>query len=155
MGGIPLIYLGDELVTLNDYSYRDDPNKVRDSRWVHRPAANWETAAERSQPGTTAFQIYAGLKRLIAMRKAHPVFNGHETEIIDTGNAQVFGYLKTQDNERILALANFSEYERVIPTNLLRLSGLGYQFIDLESGDRLPWKDLTLSAYQFMCLKAL
>ncbi len=155
MGGIPLIYLGDELATLNDYSYRDDPNKVRDSRWVHRPAANWETAAERSQPETTAFQIYTGLKRLIAMRKAHPVFSGHETEIIDTGNPQVFGYLKTQDNERILALANFSEVEQVIPTNLLRLYGLGYQFIDLVSGNRLPWEDLTLSAYQFMCLKAL
>ena len=38
VGGIPLIYLGDEVGTLNDYSYRDDPAKVDDSRWVHRPA---------------------------------------------------------------------------------------------------------------------
>jgi len=41
-GGIPLIYLGDEIGMLNEYSYRDDPAHQQDSRWVHRPKANWE-----------------------------------------------------------------------------------------------------------------
>ncbi len=40
IGGIPLIYLGDEIGALNDYGYRDDPAKAGDSRWVHRPAAD-------------------------------------------------------------------------------------------------------------------
>jgi glycosidase len=155
MGGIPLIYLGDELATINDYSYRDDPTKVRDSRWVHRPAADWTAAGQRSQDGTPAFRVFSGLSRLIAMRKAHPVFSGHETEIIDTGNPAVFGYLKTHAGERALALANFSEQEQVIPTNLLRLYGLGYQFEDLLTGEMIPWKDLTLNAFQFVCLKAV
>ena len=38
MGGIPLIYLGDELGALNDYDYARDPHKAGDTRWVHRPA---------------------------------------------------------------------------------------------------------------------
>lgn len=41
-GGIPLIYLGDEIGTLNDYSYQEDPAHQQDSRWVHRQKANWE-----------------------------------------------------------------------------------------------------------------
>jgi amylosucrase len=40
IGGIPLIYLGDEVGTLNDYGYRTDPARAEDSRWVHRPAAD-------------------------------------------------------------------------------------------------------------------
>src|SRR5450432_3771434 len=35
-GGIPLIYLGDEIATLNDYSYKNVPARMNDSRWVHR-----------------------------------------------------------------------------------------------------------------------
>jgi hypothetical protein len=155
MGGIPLIYLGDELATINDYAYRDDPTKVRDSRWVHRPVANWETASQRCQEGTPAHRVFTGLNQLIAMRKNHAVFSGHETEIIDTGNPSVFGYLKTQAGERALALANFSEQDQVIPTNLLRLYGLGYAFEDLLTGEMIPWKDLILSSYQFVCLKAV
>jgi amylosucrase len=89
------------------------------------------------------------------MRKAHPVFAGHETEIIDTGNPHVLGFLKVQAGDRVLALANFSEDGQVIPTNLLRLYGLGYQFVDLLSDEALPWKDLDLAAYQFICLKAV
>ena len=42
IGGIPLIYLGDEIGELNDYSYRDDPSKAADSRWVHRVKYDWD-----------------------------------------------------------------------------------------------------------------
>ena len=46
-GGIPLLYLGDEVAQLNDYSYADDPAKAGDSRWVHRPARPVERYAQR------------------------------------------------------------------------------------------------------------
>ena len=41
IGGIPLLYLGDEVGTLNDYSFASDPYKASDSRWIHRPQADW------------------------------------------------------------------------------------------------------------------
>jgi len=47
VGGIPLIYLGDEIGTLNDYNFRDDPDHEQDSRWVHRPRANWQAYDKR------------------------------------------------------------------------------------------------------------
>lgn len=37
IGGIPLIYLGDEVGRLNDYSFRNEQIEAGDSRWVHRP----------------------------------------------------------------------------------------------------------------------
>lgn len=154
IGGIPLIYLGDELATPNDYSFREDDTKVRDSRWVHRPTTDWTRAGQRRQPETVVSKVFTGLEKLIALRKSHSIFSGHETEVIDTNNPHVFGYLKTQGGERVLCLANFSEDEQMLPVNLLRLYGLGYQFTELVNGESVPWKDLALSPYQFICLKA-
>ena len=70
IGGIPLIYLGDEIGTLNDYGYRDDPDKAGDSRWVHRPAADPARYAARTDSRTVEGQVYGGLRRLIAIRQA-------------------------------------------------------------------------------------
>jgi amylosucrase len=41
-GGIPLIYMGDELALLNDRSYQDLPEHAHDSRWMHRPRMDWD-----------------------------------------------------------------------------------------------------------------
>ncbi len=49
-GGIPLIYLGDEIAMPNDYRYRDDPNKFDDSRWVHR--LRFRLGARQRAPGS-------------------------------------------------------------------------------------------------------
>jgi amylosucrase len=152
IGGIPLIYLNDEVGTLNDYGFRDDLSKANDSRWVHRPTTNWEKVARREDAETIEGLIFQNLTRLIDLRKSHPVFSGGEMQIIDAGDESVFGYLRTHGNERALVFANFSEREHTIPANLLRLYGLSYSFEDLLKGDSLPFKDLTLAPYQFVCL---
>jgi glycosidase len=152
IGGIPLIYINDEVGTLNDYGFRDDPSKASDSRWVHRPATNWEKVALRKDAETVEGQIFQNFKRLIDLRKSHPIFSGGEMQIIDTGNESVFGYLRTHGNERALVFANFSEQEHTIPANLLRLYGLGYEFKDLRKDETRPFADLTLAPYQFICL---
>ena len=50
--GIPVIYSGDEIGQLNDYSYREDPEKAEDSRYLHRGDFNWELAENRKKPET-------------------------------------------------------------------------------------------------------
>ena len=40
-GGLPLIYMGDELGLRNDYDFADDPEHADDNRWVHRPPMPW------------------------------------------------------------------------------------------------------------------
>ena len=155
IGGIPLIYLGDEIGMLNDYSYRNDPSKEHDSRWVHRPQTDWKKVELRKDPATIEGKVYQGLISLIKLRKSEPVFSGHATEIIDCNNAHVFGFLRTHLGERVLVLANFSEKLQKIPANLLRMYDLGYHFIDLLSGQETGIQDLELQPFQLACLKAV
>jgi len=155
MGGIPLLYLGDEIGTLNSYSYRNDPAKAGDSRWIHRPATDWAAMARRSDPATVEGRIYGALQRLIAIRQAHAVFAGHDTTILDSGSAQVFAYTRQGAGPPVLALANFSEVPQTVAANELRLYGLSYRFRDLVSGESLRLvADLPLDSYRFRWLVA-
>ena len=45
--GIPMLYSSDEIGRLNDYSYKEDPDKAADSRYIHRGAFQWELAGKR------------------------------------------------------------------------------------------------------------
>ena len=50
--GIPVIYSGDEIGMLNDYSYKNDPDKAADSRYLHRGDFRWDLAENRHRPET-------------------------------------------------------------------------------------------------------
>ena len=113
-GGIPLIYLGDEIGTLNDYSYREDPAHQQDSRWVHRPKANWEGYAKRNDPDTIEGRVFLGLKELIELRKGYEAFSGGDLEIIRVENDHVLSFVRTCGADRALILANFSEAPQTI-----------------------------------------
>jgi amylosucrase len=152
IGGIPLIYLGDEVGTLNDYRYRLDPAKIDDSRWVHRPRTDWSVMEQRHDPTSLPGRLFDGLQKLIQLRKQHPVFGGNVNSILNTGNPHVLAYLRPYENQRAMVFANFSEQSQTIPGNLLRLYGLGYSFKDLLTDQPVELVDLNLSAYDFRCL---
>jgi amylosucrase len=153
IGGIPLIYLGDEIATVNDYTYRSDPDKVNDSRWVHRPAADWDKYARRTDESSLEGWIYTRLRKLIELRKSTPAFGGQETEIINIDNPHVFAYLRSDGTQRVLVMANFKEEALFIEFNELRLYGLGYSFTDLVSGNAIAeGKGLVLEPFQFVWL---
>ena len=69
-GGIPLLYLGDELGMLNDESYKNDPAKADDNRWIHRPKMDWELAKSASNGEGVAGRVYEGITKLIKARKS-------------------------------------------------------------------------------------
>lgn len=119
-GGIPLIYLGDEIGTLNDYSFRQDPAHERDSRWVHRPRADWEKYAKRHDPSCVEGQVYQGLQRLIALRKEHDAFSGGHLQVIQTGSDHVLGYVREHNGKRAVIFANFSEVPQTLPAHFLK-----------------------------------
>ena len=62
--GIPMIYSGDEIGQVNDYRYKEDPDKVQDSRYIHRGVFHWELAGKREEPGTVQERIFQPLKTL-------------------------------------------------------------------------------------------
>jgi glycosidase len=153
MGGIPLIYLGDEIGSLNDYDYRYDPGKAGDSRWVHRPAADRSQYQKRADPETIPGRIYQEIQKLIKIRKATPVFAIGENQMFDLTNPHVLGYLRQVGDERMAVLANFTEAPQAISHNELRIQGLIGSVRDLVSGQDISLEtDLKLAPYQFVWL---
>jgi amylosucrase len=123
-GGIPLLYYGDEIGTINDRRYLQDPQKADDNRWLHRPAMNWDLAQLRTQTGSVPQRIFDGLKRMIAARKATPAFSDfNNREILPQGNPHVLAFLRhhpQRPQERVIVLANFDEKPQTMALSLLQ-----------------------------------
>jgi amylosucrase len=64
-GGLATTYMGDELGQLNDRSYRDDPERAHEGRWLHRPAMDWDAV-----DGAASRRIGGDLRALRAARAA-------------------------------------------------------------------------------------
>ncbi|NOY97709.1 MAG: amylosucrase [Chloroflexi bacterium] len=152
-GGIPVIYLGDEIGRLNDYDFRNDPAHKHDTRWVHRITTDWAQMERRRDPNTIEGRIYQGMKRIIHLRKTIPALGGNTLQVINTDNPHVLGYKRTHKGETILALANFSEHKQTVSANLLRMYGTAYEFVDQLTGETLhAGNDLTLHPYRLLLL---
>lgn len=109
-GGIPLIYMGDELAALNDWTYRDVPEHAHDSRWVHRPRMDWTVAETRHTADTPAARVFCGVKHILARRRATPELHGATpTQVLDTGNPALFAVARRAPTGTVLCLFNFSE----------------------------------------------
>lgn len=156
IGGVPLLYLGDEVGWRNDYSYRSDPAKVGDSRWVHRPLFDWSIMERRLDPETVEGRIFGRMQRLIQVRKNTPGFAGNEMHVINLGSDQVFGFVRTHHDQRVVVLANFTEHGQSVRANDLRVYGLSYAFTELVSGRtlQLDKDEVYLEPYQVMWLLA-
>jgi amylosucrase len=156
IGGIPLIYLGDEVGSLNDYAYTENPAYAADSRWLHRSLRDAQAYAERGDAQSIAGQIYCGLRHIIAIRQQTPALAGQDCAVLNPANEHVFAYLRWHSNGRLLVLANFSEARQRVSGNLLRLHGSGYRFRDLFSEQCYdPAHNLLLEAYQCVWLQPM
>jgi amylosucrase len=112
MGGIPMVFYGDEQGYTNDYSYQEDDTKSYDNRWMHRPLIDWEKNKKASVKGSTENKIFTLTKKLIAVRSAIPVLADKKNLTwINTGNIHVAGFLRAWDDERVYCLFNFSNEE--------------------------------------------
>jgi amylosucrase len=154
IGGIPLIYLGEEWGALNDYDFVTDPAKAGDTRWVHRPRMRWEFLAELADDGSLRKRLFTSFQRLIRIRRDTPAFTGIELELLATGNPHVLGYLRAHAGDRVIVLANFSEAPCEIDGNRLRVAGYGRFFEDLAGGrTHATASPLTLAPYEFLWLR--
>ena len=151
--GIPLLYLGDEIGMLNDYEAGEDPRKAGDSRWLHRAPFDWDRAEERDDRETVPGRIFHGILRLIRVRTQTPAFRRSETEVAPTGNAKVFGFIRSTGPHSALVLANFSEEGQSVEARRLRQLGLRKSVLDLVTGRNLmATRELVLEPYQLVVL---
>jgi amylosucrase len=124
-GGIPLIYMGDELALLNDYSYRDVPEHAHDSRWIHRPRMDW-TAAETRQDGHShASRVWLGLRHILARRRATPALHAaHPIRVVPCESPQVMAFRRDAPTGTLLCLFNFAESWAHVPEVWAREQGV-------------------------------
>ena len=110
--GIPVLYSGDEIGQLNDYTYHQDPLKADDSRYLHRGNFNWEHAGMRFDETTRQGKLYKRLRELIKARSEYSVFESDaDTWVVETWNDRVLGIGRYYNGEKLIALFNFSDKE--------------------------------------------
>ncbi len=153
IGGMPLIYLGDEIAMTNDYRFTEDHQKYTDSRWVHRPPFNWEQSRRRYDSDTPEGRVYEGLLRLIQLRTQSPAFDRAETEFVDVGNEHIFAFFRSRDEHSALVIGNFSEHPQSIEAKRLRNLGLRKTVVDMFRGEVITaGQRLDMEPYQLMVL---
>ncbi len=156
LGGLPMIYSGDEIATPNNYDYLNDKSKKYDNRWLHRSPMNWEVVAGLSSSNFVPTQVYNQLKKLIAIRKQTPAFSDdNDLQFLDCANSHLLVYQKTdQQGGIVYVIANFSEFDTVFEKDIFGTNEYT-ELHDLITDRRIAIHQSTfISAYDVLWLKA-
>jgi amylosucrase len=125
-GGIPLIYMGDELALRNDPQWAQDPAHEQDNRWMHRPVMDWALAERRRDPGSLEGRVFAAIRALAqARRSLLALRSGGRTEILPVQSHSVLAYLRAHPRSApFLALVNFSDVTQWPDAGIIARAGL-------------------------------
>ncbi len=141
--GIPVIYSGDEIGQENDYSYHEDPDKQQDSRYLHRGKFPWELAAKRTEAGSVQERLFTGIGKLEQIRESLSVFHSDaDVWTIDTWDDCVLGLVRRRGEEKLVALFNFSEHEKIAWIN--EDDGI---YTDLITGEEMEARGVKMPGY--------
>jgi amylosucrase len=156
-GGLPVLWMGDELGLLNDPAWAEDEHRREDNRWMHRPPMDWAAAERRHVPGAVEYEIWDGLQRLIAARRSTRATHGYGAgQPLWTGNDHVYGLLRSFAGERLLVLANFSSDEQRVRGAILdehRMELTAAATVPDGRPARSDGDDVVLAPYQFLWIR--
>ena len=151
IGGIPLLYAGDEYGAMNDYTYLSDPVKATDTRWVHRARKQWEAAEDLEDPHTLEWRFFHEMVTLFQQRKKTPALRNGGMEVIDAGNHHIFGYIRKNSDQQFLILNNFSESNQVVTAQRLIAAGLTTEAVNVFTRAVVsPKSDLEIEGYRYL-----
>ena len=143
LSGIPMIYSGDEVARLNDYTYHEDPKKADDSRYIHRGPFLWEEATLRHTPGTIQQRIFEGLEKMETLRKELEVFSQESSlSLKETWDSSVLCLCRQGGSQYLVSLFNFSDQPK---TAWIKEEGV-YQ--ELLTGQKQEARDVLLAPYE-------
>ena len=113
--GIPMLYSGDEIGQVNDYTYKDDPEKAPDSRYIHRGKFNWDLVDNIENKESVQGKIFQALDKLEAIRRNEAVFNTDaEVYTKDYSDQSVLWIIRRAEGEELHAVFNFSDYPKTV-----------------------------------------
>ena len=143
--GIPVLYSGDEIGQVNDYSYKEDSDKAADSRYLHRGKLDWTLTEQISDEESVTGQIFGQLDRLEKIRSAGKVFAAQaDARTVETEDTNVLCISRSCEGEEILGVFNFSEYNKEV--SLCSVTG---EYMDMLTGDDVSPAKIPLPAYGF------
>ncbi len=109
-GGIPMLYYGDELATLNDYTFFEDADRVDDNRWVHRPLIDWKKTEDRKKKGLPEYIVFNAIRKMIRVRCASEEWADYNnTKVIDANNEYLFSFIRRGKQASTMVIANFKD----------------------------------------------
>ena len=147
LSGIPMIYSGDEVARLNDYTYHSDPKKAADSRYVHRGPFLWDEAKLRHTPGTIQQRIFEGLRNMETLRKECGVFSQESSlSLEETWDSSILCLCRQGGGQKLISLFNFSDQPK---TAWIKEEGT---FKDLLTGQKQEARDVPLKPYEMKWL---
>ncbi len=125
-GGIPLIYMGDEIAMCNDWSFLDTAETADDSRWVHRPTMDW-AALDLAGPQSSPRRVYDGLRHMLEVRRSTPALSaGGETYMHRHDRLSVLAFERRHPvHGRFYGIANVGPTSVSVPIDALSWAGLG------------------------------
>lgn len=143
--GIPMLYSGDELGQVNDYSYKNDPEKCADSRYIHRGKLPWELAEDKEDVTTVQGNIFQTLDRLEKIRRQEITFDKDaDVYTYDVHDDSILCVLREYKGRRFFGIFNFSNQEK---TAWMQEKGM---YRNLLTGEKAELKDIRLSGYEFL-----
>lgn len=115
IGGLPMLFYGDEIGYINDTAYLSEPGKSYDNRWMHRPMIDWKKNKLKDEKGTIENQIFLGTKKLLNIRKKLSAIADYSNLTwITPHNIHVASFIRHNDEQQIFCLFNFSDKEAFV-----------------------------------------
>ena len=146
--GIPMLYSGDEIGQVNDYTYKDDPEKAPDSRYIHRGKFNWDLVDNIENKESVQGKIFQALDKQKAISRNEAVFNTDaEVYTKDYSDQSVLWIIRRAEGEELHAVFNFSDYPKTIwmPETA--------EYTDLLTGKKAEVTTVDLPGWGFFWMK--
>ena len=146
--GIPMIYSGDEIGQVNDYSYKEDPEKCQDSRYIHRGAFRWDLARKRSGKKSVEARIFQGLARLEEIRRKEKVFDeGANVWTYETWQKGIICVVREMEGTRVIGVYNFTEDDKQVSVYPEEKG------VDLLNGEETDMSAISVGGHDFRWLR--
>ena len=146
--GIPMLYSGDEIGQVNDYTYKEDADKSVDSRYIHRGKFQWELAEKRKDKKSVEGRIFSALDKLENIRRKESVFEASASVYTyDVHDDSILCIMREKDGEKFFGIFNFSDNTK---TAWMQEEG---SYVNLMTGKSLEVKDIVIPGHDFLWIK--
>ena len=147
--GIPVIYSGDEVGQVNDYTYKEYPDKAADSRFIHRGRFKWELSENIKDRSTVQGRIFERLKRLEEVRAGDGLFDAQvHFQVKGTGDDSLLCLVRENEDGTLVGIFNFGDFEKTVGAD-----GLDGVYKDMMTGEMMDAAGIRIEGYGFRWIR--